>query len=171
METLENIFGVGGDLTVPQMSARAFVTFFITLLLIRIAGMRSIGKKSAFDTIITIMLGAVLSRVIVGASAFFPTVAAGFVIAVVHRLLAMIAIKHNWLEQIIKGQQRQLYSNGKINWTNMHRSSVSESDLIESVRLLANTTSLNDIDEAYIESNGEISIIKKKAKNNGTYSV
>ncbi|HLP52188.1 MAG TPA: YetF domain-containing protein [Chitinophagales bacterium] len=164
METLENIFGVGQNLTAWQMSARAFVTFFITLFLIRIAGMRSIGKKSAFDTIITIMLGAVLSRVIVGASAFFPTVAAGFVIAIVHRLLAMIAVKHKWLEKIIKGQQRQLYSNGKINWDNMHRSSVSESDLIESVRLLANTKSLNDIDEAYIESNGEISIIKKKGE-------
>ena len=169
METLENIFGVGQNLTVWQMSVRAFVTFFITLFLIRIAGMRSIGKKSAFDTIITIMLGAVLSRVIVGASSFFSTVAAGFVIAIVHRLLAMIAVKHEWLEKIIKGQQRQLYSNGKINWANMHRSSVSESDLIESVRLLANTTSLNDIDEAYIESNGEISIIKKKGNYNGTY--
>jgi uncharacterized membrane protein YcaP (DUF421 family) len=161
METLENIFGTGKDLAFHQMCARAFVTFFITLALIRLAGMRSIGKKTAFDTVITIMLGAVLSRVIVGASAFFPTVGGGIVIVVIHRLVAWVSMNHESIERIVKGEHRQLYANGEINWRNMRRSCVSERDLIESVRLQANVKSLQEIEEAYIESNGEISIIKK----------
>jgi uncharacterized membrane protein YcaP (DUF421 family) len=162
MEILEQIFGAGKELTGGQMCARAFVTFFITLALIRLAGMRSFGKKSAFDTVITIMSGAVLSRVIVGASAFVPTVAAGVVIVVVHRLIAWVSLKSELVEKIVKGEHRLLYSKGEINWKNMERSSVSERDLIESVRLMANKNSLDEIEEAYMESSGEISVITKK---------
>lgn len=162
MDFFEKVFGIGEALSVYQMCARAFVTFFITLGLIRIAGMRSIGKKSAFDTVITIMLGALLSRVIVGASAFIPTVTAGLVICLIHRLIAFIAINNPGVERIVKGQHRELYRNGVINWKNMRRSCVSENDLVESVRLQVNMKSLEDIAEAHIESNGEISVIKKQ---------
>src|ERR1043165_7409717 len=112
MEILEQIFGAGKELTGGQMCARAVVTFFITLALIRLAGMRSIRKKSAFDTVITIILGAVLSRVIVGASAFLPTVAAGAVIVIVHRLVAWVSLKHPLIENMVKGEQRVLYRDG-----------------------------------------------------------
>lgn len=88
MEIFEQIFGVGKNLTIAQMSARGFVIFFIALALIRIAGMRSIGKGTAFDTVITIMLGAVLSRAVVGVSEFWPTLLASAVIAITHRIVA-----------------------------------------------------------------------------------
>lgn len=161
METIETIFGTGKELTALQMGMRAFIMFFITLALIRVAGMRSFGKKSAFDTVITIMLGALLSRVIVGASEFLPTTIAGAVIVTVHRIIAWIAMKRNGIARIVKGEHRRLYGNGQIDWKNMKRSSVSENDLLESVRLQANTKSLSDIEEAYMESNGEISVVKK----------
>ncbi len=161
METIENIFGIGEHLSYYQMSARAFVIFFITLFLIRLAGMRTIGKKSAFDTALTIMLGALLSRVIVGASEFMPTVCAGTVIALIHRLLAWISMGSETIEKIIKGEQRTLYQHGQIQWKNMRRACVSENDLMESVRLKANVKSLNEIEEAHIESNGEISVVLK----------
>lgn len=164
MEVLEKIFGTGEQLETYQMCARAFVTFFIVLFLIRLAGMRSFGKKSAFDNVIIIVLGAVLSRVIVGASPFWDTVAASTVIVLVHRIIAYAAIKNPWLEGIVKGEQRILYKNGQLDWPNMKRSSVSERDLIESVRLQAGLSTLEEIEEAYIESSGEISIVTKRRK-------
>lgn len=162
MEIIEQIFGSSEPLNYYQMGARAFVIFFITLFLIRLAGMRTIGKKSAFDTALTIMLGALLSRVIVGASDFVPTICAGTVIAVIHRLLAWVAMGSPMIEKVIKGQQRTLYQHGQIQWKNMKRACVSENDLLESVRLKANVTSLSDIEEAHIESNGEISVVTKQ---------
>lgn len=39
MELLHSIFGVGKGLTTAQMAVRAVVSFILTLLMIRIAGM------------------------------------------------------------------------------------------------------------------------------------
>ena len=74
MNWMDALFGHGRDLDALQMSCRAVVIFVIALLLLRIAGIRTIGKKSAFDQVIIIMLGAILSRPVVGASAFLPAV-------------------------------------------------------------------------------------------------
>ena len=73
---IKELFGSGEHLTALQMAVRAFIMFFITLALIRFGGMRIFGKKTAFDNILVIMLGAILARGVVGASPFFSTVAA-----------------------------------------------------------------------------------------------
>src|SRR5215217_3758447 len=103
MELIHSLFGEGKELTAVQMGSRAVVIFFVTLALIRIAGMRSFSMKSAFDNIIAIMLGAIMSRPVVGASAFFPTIVAGLVIALVHRLLAWAGMYNKRLNHQIRG--------------------------------------------------------------------
>jgi quercetin dioxygenase-like cupin family protein len=54
----------GKDLNSLQMTCRAIVSFFLTLVLIRIAGIRTFGKKTPFDNVVAIMLGSIFSRVV-----------------------------------------------------------------------------------------------------------
>jgi uncharacterized membrane protein YcaP (DUF421 family) len=93
MHVIVALFGTGDHLDTLQMANRAFVLFWITLVLIRLAGMRAFGRKSSFDSSIVIMLGAVLSRAVTGASAFGPTVGAATVLVVIHRVVAMVAAR------------------------------------------------------------------------------
>src|ERR1700712_4472419 len=104
-DLIETLFGSGKDLNELQMGCRGFVMFFVTLALIRVAGMRAFGQKSAFDAIIVIMLGAILSRAVTGASAFFPTIIAGIVICILHRVLGLISIYSDGFGAIIKGDK------------------------------------------------------------------
>ena len=158
---IKDLFGSGEHLTALQMSVRAFVMFFITLALIRFAGMRIFGKRTAFDNILVIMLGAVLARGVVGASPFFSTVAAAAVMVIVHKILALLAMKYVWVGKIVKGIHRSLYKNGEMNAKNMKIAEISKDDLMEGVRLQINSNSLDDVQEAYIEKNGQVSIIEK----------
>jgi uncharacterized membrane protein YcaP (DUF421 family) len=159
---INNLFGSGEQLTPLQMGARAFIMFFITLALIRIGGMRIFGKKTAFDNILVIMLGAVLARGVVGASPFFSTVAAAAVMVIIHKILALLAMKYIWIGKIVKGVHRPLYKNGELNWKNMSIATISKDDLMEGVRLQLNSDSLEDVKEAYIEKNGQVSVIENK---------
>src|SRR5215212_8567617 len=139
-EIIYKLFGEGKDLNALQMGDRAFVMFFITLFLIRIAGMRAFGQKSAFDMIIVIMLGAILSRAVTGASAFWPTVTAGAVLAIIHRLLGLASMYSDSIGALIKGNKIMLFKNNKVIKKNMMKCSVSYKDLQEEVRLILNET-------------------------------
>jgi uncharacterized membrane protein YcaP (DUF421 family) len=163
-ELIDKIFGEGRDLNALQMSSRAFVMFFITLLLIRITGMRAFGTKSAFDNIIVIMLGAILSRAVVGVSPFFPTIAGGLVLALVHKGLAFISIYSSFISHFVKTNDLLLYKNGKLNEKNMKRCNLSMGDLMSGVGSNENIASLEEAEEVYMERTGQISVVKKLTK-------
>jgi len=162
MDWIQLVFGEGKDLNALQMTSRAVVVFFITLLLIRIAGIRTFGKKSAMDNVIIIMLGSILSRTVVGASPFVATVTGCLAFVLVHRVLAWISLYSDLIGEFVKGEKLSLYANGTFNKKNMRRSRISDKDVKEGLRLAINGESLDQVEEIFIERNGEISVIKKK---------
>ena len=158
---ITEIFGSGEDLSPMQMAARAFVMFFIALLLIRLAGMRVFGIRTAFDNILVIMLGAILSRGVAGSSPFFSTVAAAAAMIIVHKVLALLAMKYTWIGKIVKGYRRSLYHNGEMREENLQKTFISKDDLMEGVRLEIHKNSLDDVEQIFVEKTGEISVVKK----------
>ena len=74
------LFGEGRNLDPLQMGMRSIAVFLIALTLIRLSGRRSFGQRSPFDSVVVILLGATLSRAIVGASPFIATAVASVVI-------------------------------------------------------------------------------------------
>lgn len=160
MDILSTLFGHGKDLNSLQMICRAAVSFFLTLILIRIAGIRTFGKKTPFDNVITIMLGSIFSRVVVGASPFIPTTLACLAFVLIHRLLAMTSFYSNWVGFLVKGKASSLYADGHPNRKNMRAAAVSEKDLLESVRQRINESDFSQVKEIVQERNGEVSVVK-----------
>jgi uncharacterized membrane protein YcaP (DUF421 family) len=161
MHTIYQIFGAGKDLNVLQMTCRAIVVFIAALVLIRISGRRSFGLHTPLDNIITIILGAVLSRAIVGASGFLPVMASCTALVVVHRLLAFGMVHHQGFSKLMAGEKVILFKDGIFNEPNMNRMQVSREDILQEVRKSALTENLDSIEKIYIERNGEVNSIKK----------
>jgi uncharacterized membrane protein YcaP (DUF421 family) len=156
---IDTVFGHGRDLDALQMAARAFVLFFVALALIRIGGMRSFGRTSSLDSVVVIMLGAVLSRAIVGVSPAIPTVAGSLVLVLIHRLVAYATVALPWLERLIKGSPATLYDHGELDTDAMRRAGISKNDLVEAVRRHARKPHLDDVDAIVVEASGELSVI------------
>ncbi|HWB90287.1 MAG TPA: YetF domain-containing protein [Puia sp.] len=161
MDFIHTFFGEGKDLNSLQMCCRAIVSFFITLVFIRIAGIRTFGKKTAFDNVIVIMLGSIFSRVVVGASPFVPTTLACLAFVLVHRLLAWISLYSDAVGWLVKGEASSLYADGRRNEKNMRAARISEKDLRESVRQKINEDSFEHVKEVIQERNGEVSVVRK----------
>ena len=164
MGILIQIFGEGKDLNTLQMAVRGVVTFFVALVLIRISGRRSFGIRTPFDNIIMILLGAILSRAVVGASSFLAVVICCLVIVVLHRYVSYFAAKNSAFGRLVEGRKILLFKNGKFLKENMEKGLVGEEDILQGVRKNALTNSMDDIDEVYIERNGEISVVRKDGR-------
>lgn len=158
------VFGKGKDLSVLQMCDRAIVIYFIALILLRISGRRTFGKKTAFDNTIAIILGAILSRTVVGASAFVPTVASSLVLVLIHRCLAWASIRSRAIRHLLEGASIPLYKNGKLQKQNLTKSLICEDEIKDDLRLKANISTWEEAEEVHMETNGEVSVVKKKNK-------
>ena|SRR5688572_25397378 len=162
MESIENLLGLDAEkLTAYQMAARAFVVFFISLILIRVAGIRTLGKQSSFDTVTSLMLGAIMARAIVTNQPFFESMFAALVLMLLHRFVAWITFKSSGVGKILKGNNILLMKDGKKQHKSMAQYHITEEDILETLRKDTNLTSLDKIKEVYLERSGEISIIKE----------
>jgi uncharacterized membrane protein YcaP (DUF421 family) len=165
MNTLAILFGTGKELDALQMGMRSLAGFVIALVLVRISGRRSFGQRSAFDYVVAILLGATLSRAVVGASPFVATVVASTVIVVLHRLLAWACMYSRSLERFIVGVEREVFRDGQFNRGEMARALVTTTDIQESVRQALGSRVMSDVAAAILERNGEISVIRKGGTN------
>jgi len=161
MNEFYQLIGEGKELNIFQMAIRAAMIFLIALVLIRLSGKRTFGMLSPFDTVISILLGAILSRAVIGASPFVATVFASVVIVILHRLFAWISLYNDVFGSLIKGNAKIIYEDGKIIRKNMQKFFITDKDLKEGIRLQGNVESLDEIKRVYIERDGKISVIKK----------
>jgi uncharacterized membrane protein YcaP (DUF421 family) len=160
-EKLIDIFGEGENLDLLQIVLRTIVVFFIGLLLIRISGRRSFGMRTPFDTILIVIFGSVLIRAIMGISPFLHTIVAAATIAVLHRVLGLIAYFSSKAGALIKGDVRVVYENGKFYEGNLKYCMVTVNDILEAVRLNLHEESFEKIESIIVERGGQISILKK----------
>ena len=158
------LFGIGEDtLTWWQMSLRAIGVFMAALLIVRVGNPRVFGKNTAFDIILGIVFGSILSRAITGNSPFWPTLAAAQEQVELHPGLATIAYQTSGrFGDFLKGRPVKLIKNGKLLHDALQKYSVTENDLQEAVRIHGGSTDISTIETAYLERNGNISIICKK---------
>ncbi|MGV3589945.1 MAG: DUF421 domain-containing protein [Adhaeribacter sp.] len=144
-----------------QMSIRGIIIFLFTLLTIRFGDKRLFGKSAAFDIALGIILGSILSRGITGNAPFLPVLITSFVLVQLHRFLAYLAC-YTSIGNFIKGKPYQLIKNGEVQHHQLNQSKITQHDLEEAMRLSGKTTNLANVESAYLERNGSISIINKE---------
>ena len=155
--------GLGEDtLNWWQMAVRAVVVFAAALLILRIGSQRIFGKHTAFDIVLGIIYGSVLSRAITGNAPFFPTLIAALVLVIMHNLFAFLAYHTKFFGSLVKGKPKMLVEDGVMREDNMRKSSVTKHDLEEAMRTRGGIKEIDQIDQACLERSGEISIVKKE---------
>lgn len=158
---LQQLLGIGADdLTWYQMAVRSLIIYVAALAMVRVGEKRFLGKNTAFDVILGIILGSVTSRAINGSAGLGPTIVAGFVLVALHWLIAFISFRSDRFGDIVKGSKRLIVEDGEIMWDAMSKSNFSKQDLMSQVRTEASIEDLEKVKKAYLERSGEVSLIK-----------
>lgn len=161
LDFLKELFGAGQENPdVVQMAVRALIVYFAALVMVRWGEKRFMGKSTAFDVILGVILGSVVSRAINSGAPLVPTVVAGFVLVGLHWALAHLAFRSDRFGNIVKGHTRVLVKDGQVDWEQMRASHMSKDDLLGALRAQGNVDTWEQVEEARLERSGEISVIK-----------
>ena len=161
-EQFQALLGIGSgssDVTALQMAVRTIVIYSFTLAIVRLGSKRFLSQATAFDTVVGIMLGSIMSRAIDGSAPLFLTMLAGTALVGMHWLMAALALRFSWFGTLVKGNSILLIEDGKVNQQGMKSARLSEHDLKQALRMQNDHTDPANIKKAYLERSGSISVI------------
>lgn len=162
-DLIRELLGLGKDqLNASEMAVRAVITFAVTVAIVRFGDKRMFGKGTAFDTVVAIMIGSIMSRAITGQSPLFPTWVAGAVLIGMHWLLAVSSFHLDWFGPMVKGNPIQLIKDGQVQEGGVREGSVTQHDLEQALRIQGNEPDPSQIKVGYLERDGSISLVPKK---------
>jgi uncharacterized membrane protein YcaP (DUF421 family) len=152
------------DLTALQLSLRGIVILFSALILVRIGAKRALARKTPLDMILIVIVGSLLSRSINGSGPLFGTIAASFVLVVLHRLLEFLAYVWHPLGVAMKGAPGIVVEDGRYVRKTMVQNHITERDVEEDLRLKGKTEDVSKVQIARLERSGDISFLYKDDK-------
>ncbi len=146
------------DVNALQMALRTVVIYAVTLTLIRLGSKRFLSQATAFDVIVGIMLGSVMSRAINSSAPLFPTLGAGAVLVGLHWILAFLASRTTF-GSLVKGEPVLLIKDGQVQQQGIRETGMSTHDLEQALRLQGSEADPRKVKLAYLERNGSVSVI------------
>jgi uncharacterized membrane protein YcaP (DUF421 family) len=140
---------------------RALIIFAASLAMVRIAHKRFFAKKNAFDVMLTFLLASMLARPINDTCPLLATIAAGFLLIFLHRVLYALELRHPVLGGLLKGHDCEIIRHGKLLSDVLNKHALSHHDVAEQLRLKG-VAEISAVESAVLERSGEISVIRRR---------
>jgi uncharacterized membrane protein YcaP (DUF421 family) len=141
---------------------KSIILFGVSLVLVRFMGKRTIAQLSPFDLIVIIIMGSAIAIPLEDdkiklSFGIVPVI----IMSILNYLLSVIITKNRKIENFLQGTSTVLVRNGEVIIRNMKKERITMADLLILLRE-KNISNINEVEEATIEPNGKLSIIKKK---------
>jgi uncharacterized membrane protein YcaP (DUF421 family) len=169
LATLGTVLGLdreAASLTFVQISLRGIVVFVAALVIVRCGDRRFLSQKTPFDVVLGFILASMLARDVNGTAAFFPTLGGGFVLVILHRVLAYWSRRSHTLGILIKGRSEVIVRDGALDEAAARNNRLSKHDLLEDLRLNGNVADIHDVFLAVLERNGYVSVVRRADRRN-----
>lgn len=141
---------------------KSIILFTISLVVVRLMGKRTVAQLSPFDLIFMIIMGSAIAipledHDISLTHGIFPVI----ITSLLNYFLAILITKNRKIENFIQGTSRVLVRQGEVILGNLKKERITTADLLVLLREKG-VTNINEVEEATIEPNGKLSVIKKK---------
>jgi uncharacterized membrane protein YcaP (DUF421 family) len=144
-----------------DLIVRSVVVFFFVLVLTRVIGRRELSQLAPFDLILLIILGDALQQ---GLTQDDYSVTGALLVvgtfAVLQVFMSWVGYRFRPLRPILEGEPLIIVQDGKPIEKNLKRERLTLDEVMESARM-HEIGSLDDVQWAIIERNGEISFLRK----------
>jgi len=136
-------------------------TYVALVIMLRIAGKRTLAKMNAFDFVVTIAIGSVLSIIMMDKTIpLLEGIAALALLIILQYLISWATVNFKSLNSFVRSSPTLLFYEGEMLKKNMKKERVTKSEILASLRK-EGIHSIADVKAVVIESNGDLSVIKK----------
>ena len=157
------------DLSMPwwAFAVRGSLVYLVLLVMLRLTGKHSFGEMSPFDIVVMILVGGTMRSAILGkdSSVLGPLIAVSAILAT-DKILAHLAANHAGFNRLLEGVPVLLARAGRADPKALRSNSVSEQAFERELRLHG-APSIEQVEEARLEPNGRISVLKREVNRDG----
>ncbi|HHU70080.1 MAG TPA: DUF421 domain-containing protein [Thermoanaerobacterales bacterium] len=140
---------------------RTIIIYGLVVIVMRLMGKRQIGQLQPFEFVVTLMISELASIPMQDTDIpLMRGITPIIVLLTAQVVISYLSLKYQPLRNIICGNPSIVIKNGKIQEKELWRLGYSLNDLLEQLRV-KNYPNLNEIEFAFLETNGEISVIPK----------
>ena len=141
---------------------RAVIVYVVVLVMVRLAGKRTLGQFTPFDMLLLVLLGNAVQNALLGQDT---SLGGGLLLAltliVLNYFVGWITTRSPAVERMIEGEPVVLARHGHVLQKVLQRELVSKADFAKAMRD-AGCDDVEEVDLALLETNGHITIILKK---------
>ena len=142
---------------------RASVIYFFLLIVMRLAGQRTMGETTTFDFILLLIIAETTQQAMLGED--FSITNAMLLITTlmgIDILMSHLKIRFGTLEHIVDGIPMIIVENGQPLTERLRKSRMDEHDVLAAARRLRGLERMEQIKYAILEANGDVTIIPRE---------
>jgi uncharacterized membrane protein YcaP (DUF421 family) len=143
-----------------QILIKSILFFFLSILITRVIGKRSIARLSTWKFVIYVVIAILVALTSVGViSLTFGLISLG-VWALFPVALDYLCVKSKWIHDVVNGKETVLMKHGKIMEENLMKERLTGEELLRELRA-KNAFCLADVEFALMETTGELNVFMK----------
>lgn len=149
------------DLAWWEFVVRGAVVYLALLVMVRLSGRRTVGQFTPFDLLVMLLLSEAVSNSLSGGD---DSVGGGLIIAatllILNAMVAMLSANSRGMSKVLDGTAILIGRDGVFFDKIVRRCRITEADLEQALR--AADCARQDMQSAFLEADGDITIQKKK---------
>ncbi len=150
-----------------RVTVMAVCAYSAVIIVIRLAGKRTLAKMNAFDLVVTVALGSTLATILLNRSVSMAEGALALALLVTLQFLtAKVAVHSALFQRLIKAEPTLLLRDGRMLTDELARRRVTESEVRQAIRA-HDVGDLSEVAAVVLETDGTFSVIPHSAYGSG----
>ena len=138
------------------------------ILILRLAGKRSLAKLNIFDLVVTVALGSTLATIMLNSDVAFAEGVVAFVtLCGLQWIVAWTGLRARWFKKLIRSEPRLLFSEGKFLDSAMREERIMRQEIYAEIRTHG-FGDLEDVAAVVLETNGNFSVVAHEKVRTGS---
>lgn len=145
--------------SIGRVVIMSLLCYMFLIIVLRLAGKRTLSKMNAFDFIITIALGSILASSIISKDVTLLEALTGFIMLTsLQFIISWLSVRFDWFDHLVKSEPRIIFYKGEFLCQAMKEERVTQEEVLVAIRKNG-LSSQQEVEAVVLETDGKFSVL------------